>query len=270
MKKPALNLVIGSTLVTIVAAMAVTAMVWTPYDPMGINLRARSQAPSSAHWLGTDEFGRDVVSRLLMGATQSLTVAIFTVLLAVTVGTMLGLISGYVRGVTDRILMVVSDAVLAFPGTLLALGLMVIMGPNTFGIILALGIAYTPSVLRIVRGSVLSAREREYVEASRVIGNSELMTMIRHVLPNCVAPVVVLATSMFGWVVLAESGLSFLGLGVPPPAPTWGNMLSSARPYMERAPWLGLAPGLCIAITLLGINLLGDALRDRLDPRMDR
>lgn len=270
MKRPAPNLLIGGTLVTVVLAMAATALFWTPYDPMALNLRARTLPPSELYWLGTDEFGRDVVSRLLLGASQSLTVAIFTVLLAVTVGTILGLISGYVRGITDRVLMVVSDAVLAFPGTLLALGLMVIMGPSTMGIILALGIAYTPSVLRIVRGSVLSAREREYVEASRAIGNSEFYTMIRHVLPNCVAPVVVLATSMFGWVVLAESGLSFLGLGVPPPAPTWGNMLSAARPYLERAPWLGLAPGLCIAFTLLGINLLGDALRDRLDPRMER
>lgn len=270
MKRPAPNLLIGGTLVTLVAAMAITALFWTPYDPMALNLRARTQPPSADYWLGTDDFGRDVVSRLLLGASQSLTVAVFTVLLAVTAGTLLGLVSGYVRGVTDRVLMVFSDAVLAFPGTLLALGLMVIMGPNTFGIILALGIAYTPSVLRIVRASVLSAREREYVEASRVIGNSEFYTMVRHVLPNCVAPVVVLATSMFGWVVLAESGLSFLGLGVPPPAPTWGNMLAGARPYLERAPWLGIAPGLCIALTLLGINLLGDALRDRLDPRMER
>lgn len=270
MKKPALNLLIGGTLIALVIAMGMTALFWTPYNPLGLNLSARTQPPSAQYWLGTDDFGRDVVSRLLVGASQSLTVAISTVLLAVTAGTLLGLIAGYVRGLTDRVLMVFSDAVLAFPGTLLALGLLVIMGPNTSGIILALGIAYTPSVLRIVRGSVLSAREREYVEASRVIGNSEFYTMVHHVLPNCVAPVVVLATSMFGWVVLAESGLSFLGLGVPPPAPTWGNMLSSARPFLERAPWLGLAPGLCIALTLLGINMLGDALRDRLDPRMER
>jgi peptide/nickel transport system permease protein len=147
--------------------------------------------------------------------------------------------------------------------------LMVIVGANKYGIIVALGIGYTPSVLRIMRSSVLSVREREFVEASRVIGNSEIKTMFKHVLPNCVAPVVVLATSMFGWAILSESGLSFLGLGVPPPAPTWGNMLSSARPYLESAAWLGIAPGVCIAVALLGTNLLGDAMRDRLDPRME-
>lgn len=268
MRRSPINLVIGATLVGIVAMMAVVAVVWTPYNPTALSLKAKLSTPSAQHWLGTDEFGRDVASRLMVGALESLTVALLTVVFAVVVGTLLGLVSGYLRGLLDRMLMVVSDALLAFPGTLLALGLMVIMGPNKYGIILALGIAFAPSVLRIVRASVLSAREREYVEASRIIGNSEWVTMLRHVLPNCIAPVVVLATSMFGWVILAESGLSFLGLGVPPPAPTWGNMLSSARPYMERAIWLGLAPGLCISLTLLGINMLGDALRDRFDPRM--
>jgi peptide/nickel transport system permease protein len=147
---------------------------------------------------------------------------------------------------------------------------MVIVGANQWGIVLALSLAYAPSVVRVVRGTVLSLREREYVEASRMIGNGEIYTMWRHILPNCVAPVAVLATSMFGWVLLSESALSFLGLGVPPPAPTWGNMLSSARPYMVSAVWLCVVPGLCIALTLLGINLLGESLRDRLDPRTEK
>jgi peptide/nickel transport system permease protein len=268
-RQPA-NMIIGSALLIFICGMAFIALFWTPYDPAAIKLIARIKPPSAQFWLGTDEFGRDVVSRLMAGAVQSMTVAILTVAFAITVGTITGLIAGYTRGTVDRILMVFSDALLAFPGTLLALGLMVISGPNKYGIILALGIAFAPSVLRVVRASVLSAREREYVEASRVIGNSELATMFRHVLPNCTAPIVVLATSMFGWVVLAESGLSFLGLGVPPPAPTWGNMLSAARTYIKRAPWLGLAPGICISMTLLGINLLGDALRDRFDPRMEQ
>lgn len=268
-RQPA-NLLIGSALLISIGGMAFVALFWTPYNPAAIKLIARLKPPSAQFWLGTDEFGRDVVSRLMAGAVQSMTVAILTVAFAIIVGTITGLIAGYTRGLVDRILMVFSDALLAFPGTLLALGLMVISGPNKYGIILALGIAFAPSVLRIVRASVLSAREREYVEASRVIGNSELTTMFRHVLPNCTAPIVVLATSMFGWVVLAESGLSFLGLGVPPPAPTWGNMLAAARTYIEKAPWLGLAPGICISLTLLGINLLGDALRDRFDPRMEQ
>jgi peptide/nickel transport system permease protein len=262
------NFLIGGSLVGLVVVLAVVAMIWTPYDPLGVNLRAKLQGPTLAHWLGTDEFGRDVASRIMAGAATSALVALLTVTLAVVFGTIAGVVSGFVRGWTDRILMTFNDTLLAFPGILLALGIMVVVGANKWGIVLALGLAYAPSVVRVVRGTVLSLREKEYVEASRMIGNSELYTMARHVLPNCVAPVAVLATSMFGWVLLSESALSFLGLGVPPPAPTWGNMLAGARPYMQSAVWLGIAPGLCIALTLLGINLLGDSVRDRFDPRM--
>ena len=266
--KPRANSVIGGLLVGLVVVLALVAMVWTPYDPLGVNLRAKLQGPSLAHWLGTDEFGRDVASRIMAGAATSALVALLTVGFAIVFGTIGGVVAGFLRGWTDRILMTFNDTLLAFPGILLALGIMVVVGANKWGIVLALGLAYAPSVVRVVRGTVLSLREKEYVEASRMIGNSELYTMARHVLPNCVAPVAVLATSMFGWVLLSESALSFLGLGVPPPAPTWGNMLASARPYMQSAMWLGIAPGLCIALTLLGINLLGDSVRDRLDPRM--
>ncbi|PSL84835.1 peptide ABC transporter permease [Variovorax sp. WS11] len=262
------NSVIGGVLIALVVIVAVVAVFWTPYDPQGINLRAKLQPPSWSHWLGSDEFGRDIASRVMAGASASATVAFLTVLFAIVFGSIGGVLAGFLRGWTDRVLMTVNDALLAFPGILLALGVMVVVGANKWGIVLALGLAYAPSVVRVVRGTVLSLREKEYVEASRMIGNSELYTMFRHVLPNCVAPVAVLATSMFGWVLLSESALSFLGLGVPPPAPTWGNMLAGARPYMESAVWLGVAPGLCIALTLLCINLLGDAVRDRLDPRM--
>ncbi|KRR27790.1 peptide ABC transporter permease [Bradyrhizobium lablabi] len=262
------NTAIGGALMALVLGAAVTAAFWTPFDPLRVNLRARLQPPSSLYWLGTDEFGRDVLSRVMAGAATSVVVALLTVALAIAVGVMVGVVTGYLRGWTDRIIMAVNDALLAFPGILLALAVMIVVGANKFGLVLALGLAYIPSVARVVRGTVLSIREKEYIEASRVIGNSELYSMLRHVLPNAVAPVAVLATSMFGWVLLAESALSFLGLGVPPPAPTWGNMLAASRPYMESAVWLGMAPGLCIALTLLGINLLGDSLRDRLDPRM--
>ena len=262
------NTAIGGSLMALVLGAAVTAAFWTPFDPLRVNLRARLQPPSSLYWLGTDEFGRDVLSRVMAGAATSVVVALLTVALAIGIGVMVGVVTGYLRGWTDRIIMAVNDALLAFPGILLALAVMIVVGANKFGLVLALGLAYIPSVARVVRGTVLSIREKEYIEASRVIGNSELYSMLRHVLPNAVAPVAVLATSMFGWVLLAESALSFLGLGVPPPAPTWGNMLAASRPYMESAVWLGMAPGLCIALTLLGINLLGDSLRDRLDPRM--
>jgi len=268
MKRRNANFLIGGFLFAIVAALALVALFWTPYDPLGVSLRAKLQPPSAAHWLGTDEFGRDVASRIMTGAATSGMVSLFTVFLAVAAGTFIGAVSGFVRGWTDRVLMACNDTLLAFPGILLALAVMVVVGANRWGIVLALGLAYAPSVVRVVRGTVLSLREKEYVEASRMIGNSEPYTLLRHVLPNCIAPVAVLATSMFGWVLLAESALSFLGLGVPPPAPTWGNMLAGARPYMQSAVWLGIAPGVCIALTLLGINLLGDSLRDRLDPRM--
>jgi peptide/nickel transport system permease protein len=262
------NTAIGGFLIGVLIATAVTAAFWTPFDPLKVNLRARLQPPSALYWLGTDEFGRDVLSRIMAGAATSVFVSVLTVTFAVMIGAVIGVITGYLRGWTDRIIMAVNDALLAFPGILLALAVMIVTGANKFGIVLALGIAYIPSVVRVVRGTVLSIREREYIEASRVIGNSELYSMARHVFPNSLAPVAVLATSMFGWVLLAESALSFLGLGVPPPAPTWGNLLAASRPYMESAVWLSIAPGICIALTLLGINLLGDSLRDRLDPRM--
>lgn len=270
MKKLKTHTLIGGTLIAVLLVLAVVAALWTPYNPLGIDLRSKLQPPSMAHWLGTDEFGRDVASRAMRAASTSCLVALLTVTLATAIGLVVGVVAGFVRGWTDRVLMALNDTLLAFPGLLLALGLLAVVGANQYGIILALGLAYTPSVTRIVRGTVLSLREKEFIESSRVLGNSELYTMVRHVLPNCTAPLTVLATSMFGWVILAESALSFLGLGVPPPAPTWGNMLASARPFMAQASYLSILPGLCIALTLLGINLLGESLRDRLDPRTEK
>ncbi len=262
-----LNAVIGGTLMGFVLATALVAAVWTPFSTTRVNLRARLRAPDATYWLGADEFGRDVLSRLMAGAATSVTVAAATVACALAVGVLIGLVAGFARGWTDRALMSLNDALLAFPGILLALGLLAVIGPSKWGIVLALGLAYAPMAARVVRGSVLSIREREFVEASRALGNSEAYTLLRHVLPHTVSPLTVLATSMFGWVILSESALSFLGLGVPPPAPTWGNMLASARPFMEQAPHLSIAPGVMIALSLLGANLLGDALRDRFDPR---
>lgn len=263
------NALVGGTLAGAVTLAALLSAFWTPADPLKLNIRQRLREPSLEFLLGTDEFGRDVLSRLMAGAGTSMLVAAATVLVALLLGVAVGLVAGYARGWVDRLLMVFNDALLAFPGILLALGIMVIIGANQWGIVLALGLAYAPTAVRVVRGTVLSLREKEYIEASRVIGNSWMRTVFVHILPNCVAPLAVLATSMFGWVILSESALSFLGLGVPPPAPTWGNMLSSGRPYIETASWLGIAPGACIALTLLGVNLLGDALRDWLDPRME-
>ena len=259
---------IGLLFVVLILGAALLALVWTPHDPLKISFSARFQAPGSQWLLGTDEYGRDELSRLMAGASNSVWISFLTVLFAVVVGTAIGVVTGFVRGWLDRIVMAFINALLAFPGLLLALALLAVFGANQYGIIFALGLAYTPSVTRIVRGTVLSLREKEFIESSRVLGNSELYTMVRHILPNCIAPLTVLGTSMFGWVILAESALSFLGLGVPPPAPTWGNMLASARPFMTQATYLSIFPGVCIAMTLLGINFLGDAVRDLLDPRM--
>ncbi|OOV92082.1 ABC transporter permease [Pseudomonas sp. MF4836] len=265
---PPLNALIGGSLLAALVLLALLGVVWTPFDPLKLDLLSRLHAPNAVHWLGTDEFGRDVFSRLIIGARTSLWISLLSVSVAVICGTVIGMLAGYLRGWTDRVLMMLNDALLAFPGILMALGIMAIVGASQYGIVLALGIAYTPSVVRVVRGSVLSLRELEFIEASRVIGNSELYTMFRHITPNCLAPLCVLGTSMFGWALLSESALSFLGLGVPPPAATWGSMLSASRTYISTAPWLGIFPGIFISLTLLAINLFGDALRDRLDPRM--
>jgi len=262
------NAMAGGVLLGVMLVAAIVGHVYTPYDPVANDLLTRLKAPSSAHWLGTDEWGRDVLSRLLFGAGVSMSISFFTVVAAVVSGTLVGVATGYFGGWFERGAMAILDALLAFPSLIMALGMMTVFGPSRTGVIAALALAYMPSVARVVRSSVLSVREKEFVEASRVMGNSEVFTMLRHVLPNCLAPIIVLATALFGWALLAESALSFLGLGVPPPASSWGGMLSDSRNFVGQAPWLALVPGISISATLLGINLFGDALRDQLDPRM--
>jgi peptide/nickel transport system permease protein len=262
------NATVGAVLVGCAVLAALAGQVATPYDPIALDFGARLASPSWDHWLGTDQFGRDVLSRLLSAASVSMTVSLSTVALAMAIGITVGAVSGYFGGWLDRLVMTIVDAFMALPGLLLALALMAAVGQGKWGVILALGLAYSPSVTRDVRGIALSLREKEYVEASRAMGNGELYTIARHVIPNCVGPLTVLATAFFALTILAESALSFLGLGVPPPYPSWGGMLADARSYFAFAPWLAIFPGLAISITLLGINLLGDALRDRFDPRM--
>lgn len=258
---------IGLFLCFLILAATLIGMIWTPYNPVRPDFMQRFGAPSLVHPFGTDAFGRDQLSRVLAGAKVSIMICFLTVFVAVTGGVTLGSLAGYLGGFVDRVIMMLIEALMAFPGLLLALALMVVLGPSEWGVILALSLAYLPSVTRLVRGAVLSVREKEYVEASVSLGNGRFYTLCRHILPNCLAPLIVLATTMLGWVLLAESALSFLGLGVPPPAPTWGNMLAEARGELSRQPWLGIVPGVCISITLVGVNLLGDALRDALDPR---
>jgi peptide/nickel transport system permease protein len=262
------NAIVGSSLLLLMIAAALLGNIYTPYDPIIIDLNSRLAPPSALHWLGTDEWGRDVLSRLLFGAGVSVTISLCTAACAVAGGALVGATSGFFGGWADRIVMAILNALQAFPSLIMALGMIAVFGPSRYGVVAALSLAYLPSVARIVRSSVLSLREKEYIEASRVMGNSELFTMLRHVLPNCIAPIIVLATALFGWALLAESSLSFLGLGVPPPASSWGGMLSDSRNYFAQAPWLAIVPGISISMSLLGINLFGDALRDHFDPRM--
>lgn len=261
---------VGITLVGGLLLLALLAWFWTPLNPLAIDLAARFAGPSLAHPLGNDQFGRDVLSRIMAGASISVALASATVATTIGLGMAAGISAGFLRGPVEMVLMTLSDALMAFPGLLLALALVAVMGAGATTIVVALTAAYLPSVIRLVRASVLSIREREYVEASRVMGNSEIVTMWRHVAPNTLPQVAVLATSLFGWVLLSESALSFLGVGIPAPAPTWGNMLASARPYLATTAWLAVIPGACIALTLLGINLLSDAIRDASDPRRGR
>lgn len=259
--------IIGTVLVSCVFLAALVGSVHTPFDPIEINADMRLSPPSLQHWLGTDEWGRDITSRLLAGAVVSVSICVLTSLFATAVGAIIGAAAGYVGGWLDRIVIAVMDALLAFPSLILALGIVAVFSSGQEAVVGALSVAYLPSVVRIVRASVLTLRRKDFVDASTVMGNSRAFTLVRHILPNTVGVVIVLATSLFGWALLAESALSFLGLGVPPPAPSWGGMLADSRNYFEEAPWLAFAPGLTIALTLLGVNLLGDALRDRFDPR---
>lgn len=262
------NAKIGAALIAVMLVAAVFGVIYTPYDPIINNLHLRLVAPSGQHWLGTDEWGRDVFSRLLNGASVSVFVSFSTVLVSVASGALIGALTGYFGGWPSRIVMLFVDALLAFPSLIMALGVIAVFGASSTGVIIALSLTYIPAVARVVRANVLSLREKEYVEASRVMGNAELYTMLRHALPNAVAPIIVLATALFGWALLAESALSFLGLGVPPPASSWGGMLADSRNYVSEAPWLAIAPGLAISLSLLGVNLFGDALRDEFDPHM--
>jgi len=260
---------LGCLLVGLLLLTIVVGLFWMPYNPIAIDLNNTLAPPSARHWMGSDEYGRDELSRAMLGARISVFIATEATVFVILLGTTVGVLTGFARGWFDRVVMMVNDALLALPGILLALALIAALGPGRESIILALTLAYLPSVVRVVRSAVMSVREREFIDASTVAGDGPLYTMVRHVLPNVLPPILILGTSVFGWVVLSESALSFLGVGVPPPAPSWGNMLSSARPYVETSSYLSIVPGLCIAVTLLGVNLFGDAMRDWFDPRKD-
>jgi len=240
-----------------------------PFDPQRMDIVHRLSPPSSVHWLGTDDFGRDEFSRTLYGARLSVLTGVLVVLVSTLCGTLLGLFAGSVRRL-DQVLMRFADALMAFPDILLAIALMAALGPSLLDVVLALGTVYTPRVARLVRGAVLVLRRQNFIEAAEALGAGELRITAVHVLPNLVSPLLVQGTFVFAAAVLTEAALSFLGAGIPPPTPSWGNMIAGAQQYIDQAVWLIFAPGCAILLTVLALQVLGDALRDALDPRLRR
>jgi peptide/nickel transport system permease protein len=252
----------------IIVVMAIGAPWLTAHDPNRPNLRARFTPPSVEHLFGTDHYGRDIFSRTVYGARVSLTVGVVAVSFGAVVGILLGLLSGYLGGLFDSLVMRLIDIMLAFPLLLLALTLIAVLGSNVFNVILATGISTIPQFARVVRGSVLTVREREYVQANRALGAGHLRTMLKHVLPNVTAPIIVMATLYTATVIILEANLGFLGFGVQPPEASWGSIVNDGRRYLQQAPWVSIFPSIAITVTVLALNIFGDGLRDAMDPRL--
>jgi peptide/nickel transport system permease protein len=239
-----------------------------PEDPLRQDYGRVLQPPNQENLLGTDQFGRDILSRIIIGSRQSLQVAVLAILIASSIGTVLGLVSGYFGGWLDMVIQRLIDVQLAFPGILFALAVVSVLGPGLRNAMIAVGLSLVPSYARMVRGSVLSARENAYVDAARVIGAGESRILLRHILPNILAPIMVLSTVGIAWSILIGASLSFLGLGAQLPNPEWGLDLAQARDYIREAWWMSTFPGLAIMLTVISVNLLGEGLRDALDPRL--
>jgi len=258
---------IGAAIVAVLVAIAVTAPLLAPFDPVAMAISNQFQPPSRIHPFGTDEFGRDILSRVLYGARLSLRVGVVATLLSLVAGTLIGLAAGFYGRWLDLGVQMGIDVMLAFPSLLLALAIIAILGTGLQNVMLALSIGGIPIYARLVRGQVLALREREYVEAARVVGANDARLLLRHILPNTVSPLIVFGSLDLAANILAAAGLSFIGLGAQPPTPEWGAMLSGGREFLRDAWWIATFPGIAIAVTVLGFNLLGDGLRDALDPR---
>jgi peptide/nickel transport system permease protein len=258
--------VTGGTVVLLVAALSLVLPLVIPTDPTLLDVEATLAAPSSRHWFGTDDFGRDLFARVVHGIRLSLLVGSSVLVVTAALGAVPGLVAGFVPR-ADAVIMRVMDALMAFPAILLALSVMAIAGPSTVNVVGALGVAYAPRMARLARASVLAVRSREFVDAARALGNPPLRILARHVTPNAAAPVIVQGTFTFGYAILGEAALSFVGLGAVPPTPSLGNILADARVFLRDAPWVILCPAATLSVLILGLNLLGDGVRDALDPR---
>lgn len=259
---------VGFSILAVLILVAVFAPWLAPYDPNEMNLALGIQNPSAEHWLGTDNFGRDVLSRLIYGSRVSLTVGLIVVGIAGSIGVTLGAISGYYGGVVDAVIMRAVDVLYAFPFLVLAIAVVAIVGPSLTNVMIVLGLVSWIGYARLVRGQVLSLKESDYIKAARTVGASDLRIIFLHILPNCLGVIVVQATFGVAGSILAASGLSFLGMGAQAPTAEWGAMLNAARSDMRHYPFLAIMPGMAIMITVLAINFVGDALRDALDPRL--
>ncbi len=259
---------IGGTIVLLMVLIAVFASVVAPYNPLKQNYAAAMQAPSKSHWFGTDDLGRDVLSRVIYGARNSLSAGVVSVGLAFAVGLPVGMVAGYYRGFWDEVvIMRITDAFQAIPFLILALAMAAVLGPGLGKAMIAIGIGFTPAVIRMVRSQVLAHRESDYVQAARALGATDARIMFHHLLPNIAGPLIVQASLMTAAAVIAEAGLSYLGLGIQPPDPAWGSSLKFAQGFLTIAPWMAYYPGVAIFVSVLSINLLGDGLRDMLDPQ---
>ncbi|GAW41133.1 Glutathione transport system permease protein GsiD [Brevundimonas sp. SH203] len=265
-----LSLVVGLVLTAAVIATALTALVWTPYDPAAVDIAAKLTAPSAAHWMGTDHFGRDVLSMIMAGAQNSLIVALVAVGVGASVGTPLGLLAAARGGWIDELVMRGNDLIFAFPALLLAVMITAVMGPGAINAIIAIGVFNIPVFTRVARGAAQGLWTREYVLAARTAGKSRALISVQHILPNLTSLLIVQAAIQFAVGIVAEAGLSYVGLGAQPPAPSWGRMLAEAQTMIGFAPWLAVMPGLAIFVTVLGLSLTGDGLRDLFDPRVRR
>jgi ABC-type dipeptide/oligopeptide/nickel transport system permease subunit len=247
--------------------VALAAPIVAPHDPLAQNLGNALARPNSAHLLGTDNVGRDVLSRVIWSTRVSLLAGLVSVALAVVAGSLLGILAGYSGGRVDGLVMRLMDAVLSFPPLVLALALGAVLGAGLVGVLLALGVVYTPTFARLMRGQVLAITARDYVDAARALGASGFRVAWRHVVPNAINPIIVQASLSVAFAILAEASLSFLGLGIQPPQASWGNMINAGRGYLQQAPWIVFGPGAALFVTVVGLNFVGDAVRDALDPR---
>jgi peptide/nickel transport system permease protein len=261
---------IGFILLVVLAVIAVSAPWIAPYPPNATDLALTLAQPGKAHLLGTDQFGRDVLSRLIWGTHVSLEVGLSVMVLSLVGGVAVGAVAGFAGGWTERLIMAVNDILLAFPAFLLALALVAVRGSSLGSIIIAVSVAYVPRVAAVMRSVVMTIRPRPFIEAARAVGMRPPAILLRHVLPNAMPPVIVVATVSAATAILSETGLSYLGLGVQPPTPTWGNVIADSQGFIASNPWISLSAGLCIAATVIALNLLGDGLRDTLDPQLQR